>query len=494
MILHFASTGQEFGYSEYLAILTASKVHLVDEIWLWTTEEPIRNPFFEEAKKITKWHPTEVPPLPGLDKISPDRQASYKADYIRWAALENYGGLYLDLDTISIRDVTSLMDDREVCVAPESLYAPNWMGAHCVIAKPHSEVIKYTYDKMMYYLNTYRENIRWGYTAPKALADAYEKFGDTKIKLLPYIITSPFLETHMMEIYNENVVVPKEARIIHLWHSVYADRLRNITPEWIAQSSCPLAVAVKRVLGDSVREVTFDHTRKFIPEHTVWKHDFQFGIRLGTSDEWTIDEVFDAYTVGNFVIPNNEIVVDIGAHIGTFSIFASRFASVVYAYEPEPDSFRYMKKNIELNGIKNIICENSAVSDKEGLCDFWYSTKEETVGHSTSPENRPAAEYEGKVISVEATTLSKIISKLKKIGFLKIDCEGCEYPVLFSTSSDDLQKIDRIAMECHHYGKTPELMNYLDASGFNVWRHWGDAHLSVEFAERRKLDEQERNK
>lgn len=252
MILHFASTGQEFRYTNYLAILTAKKVHSIDEVKVWATEIPSGNLYFDKVKELASIEGTElIPPLPAIERYSPHWQKAIKADYLRWALLERYGGMYLDLDTVSIKDMMPLLGDKEVCVGMEKPNNLDWMGAHCVLAKPKSEVITYTFNFMMEQLNRYRGRVRWGATAPMALAKAYKKFGDTKMKILDYEITSPFSTTQMAAVFDENVVIPEKARVIHTWNTAYSHVLKDIDHNWIAKSNTPYAIAVKRVLKES---------------------------------------------------------------------------------------------------------------------------------------------------------------------------------------------------------------------------------------------------
>lgn len=250
MILHFASTGQEFHYTNYLAVLTAKRVHSIDEVKIWATDVPLENQWFDEVSKTADIVTTEVPPLPGYDHFPHYWQKSLKADYLRWAVLEKYGGLYLDLDTVSVKDLMDLLGDKEVCVAPETPNDLSWMGAHCVLAKPKSEVISYTFNFMMKQLNNHHHRVRWGMTAPGALAAAYREFGSRKIRVLDCEVTSPFSVGGMADIFREDAVLPKQARIIHTWSSVHSHVLNNIDFKWIKKSNTPYAIAVKGVLKE----------------------------------------------------------------------------------------------------------------------------------------------------------------------------------------------------------------------------------------------------
>ena len=81
--------------------------------------------------------------------------------------------------------------------------------------------------------------------------------------------------------------------------------------------------------------------------------------------------------------------------------------------------------------------------------------------HTVLPELAPASATR---IEVPCLTLDELIKSngIAKIDFLKIDCEGTEYQILFGASADAIEKIDRIAMEIHETSRT-ELAPWTDS-------------------------------
>lgn len=93
--------------------------------------------------------------------------------------------------------------------------------------------------------------------------------------------------------------------------------------------------------------------------------------RVASPKNWrTITEIWSnrVYTPLNDEMQSGCIVVDIGAHVGIFSIFAASDSDGirVLSYEPHPDDFRLLTENIRLNGLKNIEPFPSAVSGASG--------------------------------------------------------------------------------------------------------------------------------
>jgi len=79
-------------------------------------------------------------------------------------------------------------------------------------------------------------------------------------------------------------------------------------------------------------------------------------------------------------IKKNDVVVDLGAHIGYYTMLAARLVGKngkVYAFEPYKNNFDLLKKNKETNKYDNIILENKAVIDetKTGEIYTWHESR-----------------------------------------------------------------------------------------------------------------------
>lgn len=151
-------------------------------------------------------------------------------------------------------------------------------------------------------------------------------------------------------------------------------------------------------------------------------------------------EIFlnDSYKVCR--IRSKDIVVDIGAHIGAFSIYASKKSKKVLSYEPFPSTFDSLKKNLSLNGCRNVKIKNMAVGAKEGYS-WIYMNKLNSAENSMYRKSRIKHK-------VKVTTLAQVLNGIKRCDVLKIDCEGAEYEIILS-SKDALKKVNRIILEFH---------------------------------------------
>jgi len=135
--------------------------------------------------------------------------------------------------------------------------------------------------------------------------------------------------------------------------------------------------------------------------------------------------LWETFIKGSYTFFNvkNKTILDIGAFIGDTSIyFAINGAKKVLAYEPSPNNFRCLSKNVELNNMKNkIVPQNMGIGGREGE---YILYENEIVGGISSSIN--VTEH-SKPVKIKVVDISKL---LENVDIVKIDCEGCEYEVL----------------------------------------------------------------
>jgi len=196
-------------------------------------------------------------------------------------------------------------------------------------------------------------------------------------------------------------------------------------------------------------------------------------LRVGSFDKWAMYQVwkFGDYKSKSFAIQPTDTIIDIGGHIGSFSIWAAKQAhqGKVFTFEPNTENFLLLRENKELNQIANLEIFNLAVSDKIGEITL-FNSMQQNMGHSI---------YESHLLNhtiVKTIPLDEILkaNQIEKVDLLKVDAEGAEYPILLNASSLTLQKIDKIILEYHDYlnhGYTyQDIKNHLETNGFVVER------------------------
>ncbi len=163
--------------------------------------------------------------------------------------------------------------------------------------------------------------------------------------------------------------------------------------------------------------------------------------------------------------------IDIGAGIGDFTIdIAKRFPkSVIHAFEPFPESYDLLCRNIAINSVDNVKPYKRGVGGNNTEMKI-SSNLPQAVMQSTV---RRAATETDSQIPIASTTLDVFFDEenIHQCDFLKIDCEGAEFEIFFSASSQTMAKIQNIAME-YHDGVTPhdhqELVDFFTNHGFRV--------------------------
>ena len=170
-----------------------------------------------------------------------------------------------------------------------------------------------------------------------------------------------------------------------------------------------------------------------------------------------------------FEIKKEDIVIDIGSHIGYFTIYAANNADqgLVYSIEPYKESFKILEKNLKLNNLTNVKLFNAAISKVTEQITL-YIDKKNHIGNSIFETNETIESEK-----VDSFSLKDFVNnnKIEKIDFLKIDCEGAEFEILLNFDKELMKKINKISAEVHENGNTgslDELVDFLRKNNFKV--------------------------
>ncbi len=139
--------------------------------------------------------------------------------------------------------------------------------------------------------------------------------------------------------------------------------------------------------------------------------------------KFSFEEAFETKLFQS-IVRKGMTVVDIGANLGCFTLIAANLVGKegrVFAFEPDPENFSLLLKNIEANGHQNVKAFDTAISDKSGEIKLFLS-EEHRGNHKIydSGEGRRA-------IEVQAIPLDTFFKKEPScIDVIKIDVEGAE--------------------------------------------------------------------
>ena len=116
--------------------------------------------------------------------------------------------------------------------------------------------------------------------------------------------------------------------------------------------------------------------------------------------------------------------LDVGAYKGVYTYFISKYSKNVYAFEPNPKSYKILKKTVN----KNVKVLPYALSDKSSS-DFLKIPKGKK-GYSNQGGSIRDVKLDKNFGKLKIETKKIDDLKLKNIGFIKIDAEGVEIKVL----------------------------------------------------------------
>jgi FkbM family methyltransferase len=147
---------------------------------------------------------------------------------------------------------------------------------------------------------------------------------------------------------------------------------------------------------------------------------------------------------------HNSIILDIGAHIGSFAYLSHKLgANQIYCFEAFTENFKILEENVkDLNGVK---IYNYAVWRSD--IDVSHVLFQESQNHSNSGGGGVMQEQG---TPVQAIKFDEIVSKIGSIDLLKIDAEGSEFPILFT--SNQLSRINEIIGEYHEFTTAPDFI------------------------------------
>lgn len=180
-----------------------------------------------------------------------------------------------------------------------------------------------------------------------------------------------------------------------------------------------------------------------------------------TSEDPFFDDVFLRNVYYRYEPRKEDVLVDVGAHMGFFTVKMANHVKRVIAVEPDPYNFKFLCANIKNNGFSNVIALNHALGAENSSLflsrDYGYGrTKLEKNG--TGPK-------------VDVKTLDLIV---KQLGIypnaIKIDVEGNEIGVLEGARTTLNACRPRLIIASYHYAsESDQIMKYLVSAAYRCF-------------------------
>ncbi|MGB9694171.1 MAG: FkbM family methyltransferase, partial [Fervidobacterium sp.] len=153
-----------------------------------------------------------------------------------------------------------------------------------------------------------------------------------------------------------------------------------------------------------------------------------------------------------------DTVVDVGAHMGFFTLKVAKAVKEVIAFEPDPYNFSFLVANIKYNNLSNVRPFNCALGNRD--CDAFLK-REEGYGRTRITE-----ENTGQKARIK--TLDSVVNELGiSPDVIKIDTEGYEMKVLEGAMSTLIHFKPNIIIAAYHYqNESRDVVKYLSELGF----------------------------
>ena len=163
------------------------------------------------------------------------------------------------------------------------------------------------------------------------------------------------------------------------------------------------------------------------------------------------DEIFVQKVYNPMYMPlkPEATVIDIGANVGIYCLYAAKNgAKRIYAVEPLSQNISLIKKNFKTNKLTQPIITEAAVTNRSGGARLYLADFDSHGLLFNHDYKKKFTKY----IFIRSITLTNIIQKnrIKRVDFLKIDCEGGEGEIIYSTPAAIWHKIDKVAIEYHN--------------------------------------------
>jgi len=263
-------TGQDFLYPHYLSVLSLLKTNNVNKIGIYFEEEPVNNKNLEMLKKLDSVNLIKINFDELFEKCKLQKEdfkeffakakPNHKSDLVRYLLLYAEGGVYLDFDTLVIKDLSNLLN-VPFFAAPENpkgikLEIPKELklekinsiinGAVLGACKK-TETIKNFFEEIKKISKT-KAKFHWIEVGPALLSRMHEK---EKFFIYPreYFYKYYWGMGEWAKVFEEGNLNDENVFVIHLWGSNSRKTLKEINEEYIKSSNSLYAKTVRNILG-----------------------------------------------------------------------------------------------------------------------------------------------------------------------------------------------------------------------------------------------------
>lgn len=279
-----------------------------------------------------------------------------------------------------------------------------------------------------------------------------------------------------------------KAKLVKLFVKLFG-RVPDFVPEWSKPILRPLEgiyFKVYKGVYSSIKEEELVKTPMGPYIYVRWWDCVERGCALGAWERRYMDLFCSK-------IKKGDVVVDVGAYIGIFSLLASERVGdkgCVYAFEPVPSNYERLIRNLKVNHAENVKAYNFGLSDKNETLSFSVPREipaEASLYQSNVTEISKGIEIQKDIVKMGLKPFDQFYNEqgLNKVNIVKIDAEGAELKILTgmknALKSNDLMLfieifpplIERIG------GSVGESIMFLTNCGFkNIYSAKSDSEMN----------------
>jgi len=370
-ILHFVylmmDATVEFRFSYFLAVLSAYLVNNPEKVYLYV----LREPHGEWWGKIRSFVTVELVELPTHWGSKPILKMAHKADYVRMIKLQERGGVYMDLDTISVRSYSHLLTydtvlgkqlSDSICNAilfttPKSLFFSEWIKR---------------------YESTFDPN-GWSEASCNLPFTIYNELFSRNASVL--LLDTPSFFPHSWEnigkIFVEDNPIDSETVTLHLWESWSKKYIIPMSLEWIRTNPCTLFGRIVHRLFESTPLLEYIHPIQIVVIGCNKERKRVLGqqfTELGITTPYTFFDGYTPATSKDYIVDRHPTLPEydttlccMRSHAGALHHFLTHFPHKQYVLILEDDVSLLRTFETELSNVMELWGKHSADIDYVSL-------------------------------------------------------------------------------------------------------------------------------
>lgn len=202
----------------------------------------------------------------------------------------------------------------------------------------------------------------------------------------------------------------------------------------------------------------------FNRDRTQIRHYKIFGFTVYGYGYTSLSNLFEEIFVSNIyhftATTPQPVIIDCGANIGFATLYFKKLypEARILAFEPDPESFALLQRNVTENNLQQVELYNVALADTAGTTTFYQADRKAGLTSSLSAERGGARE-----ITIAVEKLSEFIRPFENADLVKMDIEGAEVTVIKELrESGSLRKARNYLIEYHH----SPVKNHGELAGF----------------------------